>query len=93
MHNDALRSKEYPVVEEDPRNWVFKELMDQLVGVVIDDSLVYSTSYEECKIQPIEMLRTSRKHALHAKYGKYELWLDKVETSEYIILGKGTFVD
>ncbi|KAL5548506.1 hypothetical protein UlMin_003737 [Ulmus minor] len=74
-------------------NRVFKEYLDKLVIVFIDDILIYSKNQEEHMEHLRIVLRTLKEHQLYAKFSKCEFWLDSVQFLGHVISKDGISVD
>ena len=65
-----------PAAFMDLMNRVFRQYVDQLVVVFIDDILVYSESMEEHVYHLMTVLQTLREHQLYAKFSKCDFWTE-----------------
>ncbi|XP_062114248.1 uncharacterized protein LOC133825303 [Humulus lupulus] len=65
----------------DLMNLVFKDFLDKLVVMFIDDILIYSKSETEHEEHLRLRLKWLQGHQLYAKFKKYEFWLKKCEES------------
>jgi hypothetical protein len=66
-------------------NKVFMEYLDKLVGVLIDDILVYSKTEEEHVEHLRLVLEKLRANQLYAKFSKCEFWLTQVAFLGHVI--------
>ena len=82
-----------PAAFMDLMNRVFKDYLDKLVVVFIDDILIYSKT----KVEHEEHLRLTlgqlKSHQLYAKFKKCEFWLEKVAFLGHIVSKNGVEVD
>jgi len=62
----------------DLMNRVLWSYLDQYARVIIDDILVYSSSYLEQEQHLRNVLQTVRKNQLYAKLDKCEFWLKEI---------------
>ncbi|XP_059315816.1 uncharacterized protein LOC132066530 [Lycium ferocissimum] len=74
-----------PAVFMDLMNHVFRPFLDQFVIVFIDDILVYSRSKVEHADHLRAVLRVLQDRKLHARFFKYEFWLNFVPFLGHII--------
>ena len=74
-------------------NRVFREYLNKLVIVFIDDILVYSRTEEEHREHLRVVLTTLRDHQLYAKLSKYECWLQEVKFLGHVVKAEGVTVD
>ena len=74
-------------------NWVFKDILDILVIVFIDDILVYSKIDLEHQAHLQKVLTTRIENKLYAKFSKYELWLRQVSFLGHVVSKNGISID
>ena len=60
-------------------------MLDRSVIVFIDDILVYSKNQEQHEEQLKEVLETSRRERLFAKFSKCEFWLREVQFLGHLV--------
>ena len=77
----------------DLMNRVFKQYLDLLVTVFIDDMLIYSRNKEEHSSHLRVVLQTLKDRQLFAKFSKYEFWLQSVAFLGHIVSSEGIRVD
>ncbi|KAF5465671.1 hypothetical protein F2P56_015653 [Juglans regia] len=69
-------------------NRVFKDYLDQLVVIFIDDILIYSRSRKEYKDHMRMALTVLREKKLNAKFKKCEFWLQEIAFLGHVVSGK-----
>ncbi|KAL4011245.1 hypothetical protein IC575_028297 [Cucumis melo] len=82
-----------PAVFMDLMNRVFKDFLDSLVIVFIDDILIYSKTEVEHGEHLHQVLETLRANRLYAKFSKCEFWLKKISFLGHVVPSEGVFVD
>ena len=76
----------------DLMNKVFKDFLDKIVILLIDDILFYSRSYDEHQEHLWMVFQTLKEHQLYAKFTKCEFWLDHVALIGHVISQDGVMV-
>jgi hypothetical protein len=74
-------------------NDIFKNYLDKLVIVFLDDILVYSKSEEEHEHHLILVLQVPREHQLYAKLSKSYFYQEQIHYLGHIISEQGITVD
>ena len=74
-------------------NTVWRNYLDSILIVCIDDILVYSKTKGDHMDHLKMVWRVLNEHQLFSKYRKYEFWLRSVEFLGHIISGEGKEVD
>ena len=82
-----------PAAFMDLMNRVFRDYLDKLVIVFIDDILVYSQSESQHEQHLRLVLQRLREHRLYAKFSKCEFWLPQVTFLGHIVSKDGILVD
>ena len=82
-----------PAVFMDLMNRIFQPYLDQFVIVFIDDILIYSGSKEDHEEHLRVVLQILRENQLHAKFSKFQFWLNSVAFLEHVISVEGISVD
>ena len=82
-----------PIIFMDLMNRVFKEYLDSIVIVFIDDILVYSPSTEVHEEHLRAVLQRLRKEQLYAKLNKCDFWQLQVGFFGHVVLRDCIFVD
>ncbi|KAL0561196.1 hypothetical protein IC582_001617 [Cucumis melo] len=77
----------------DLMNRVFREFLDTLVIVFIDDILIYSKTEAEHEEHLRIVLQTLRDNKLYAKFSKCEFWLKQVSFLGHVVSKAGVSVD
>jgi transposase InsO family protein len=68
---------------------IFRPFLDSFVLVFLDDILIYSRNAEDHERHVRQVLELLRKHRLHAKQSKCELFRDRVEFLGHMVGGDG----
>lgn len=82
-----------PIVFMDLMNRVFWDCLDRFIVVFIDDTLVYSRTYEEHEQHLRFLLQSLVEKQLYAKFYKREFWLDQVAFLSHVVLIDSIQVD
>ncbi|KAI3810872.1 hypothetical protein L1987_20495 [Smallanthus sonchifolius] len=82
-----------PAVFMDLMSRVCRPMLDKFVIVFIDDILVYSKNEEEHAQHLREVLSTSRKEKLYAKFSKCSFWLREFQFLGHVVNAEGISVD
>ena len=82
-----------PTVFMELMNRVFKEFLDTLVIVFIDDILVYSKSKADHEEHLRKVLTILRAQRLYAKFSKCEFLLSAIAFLGHVVSSKGITVD
>lgn len=82
-----------PIVFMDIMNRVFQDCLDRFIVVFIDDTLVYSRTYEEHEQHLRFLLQSLVEKQLYAKFYKREFWLDQVAFLSHVVLIDSIQVD
>jgi hypothetical protein len=82
-----------PVVFMCLMNGIFREYLDKLVSVFLDDILIYSKSEEEHEQHLKMVLQVLREHRLYSKLTKCSFYQNQIKYLGHIISEEGIVVD
>ena len=88
-----FRFTNMPTIFMDLMNRMFRDFLDKIVIVFIDDILFYSRPYDEHQEHLWTVLQTLKEHQLYAEFTKYEFWLNHVTFLGHVISKDGVMVD
>ena len=82
-----------PATFMDLMNTIYKQYLNLLVIIFIDNILIYSRSEEEYASHLRVVLQTLKDRELFAKFSKFGVWLQSIAFLGHIVSSEGIHVD